>query len=366
MESEPMADFSTLNLKANPFENITPAVATDSRHLVWAGAEGIKKNLEKAYRDFANARLVVLNWGQWGGGKTFASYFFAQENPDITHIYVRLSKDGATAIPLFFKDVLDALDLEVVKETVKKFQESLGRDAALKFLKQHLRSNEFAESVLALANDDDTKSRLAKNHLFGLATKTDLKKLGLSRAIQSDSDYIRVLSGILLCFTGTDKHVGKVALWIDEMEDLLYFNSKQAVSFTQSLRDLVDVLPEHFLLAMNFSLATNEQDDVKIFLRDALWSRVNRKIHFLQLSLDEAMLYCKDLLNAFQIQQGGYAPFEEEALKTLIGEKIPNEKERTPREINKLCSSVLNYAKEKQMSKIDRNAIISWINESKD
>ncbi|MFQ3597353.1 MAG: hypothetical protein SNJ55_04995 [Chloroherpetonaceae bacterium] len=358
-----MTDFSALNLKANPFEDITPAVATDSRRLVWAGAEGIKKNLEKAYRDFGNARLVVLNWGQWGGGKTFASYYFAQTQKDITHIYVRLPKDGATAIEQFFKDILDALDLDSVKSRVRTFQETVGNDDALNFLKQHLRSKEFAEAVLALGETDEAKSALISKYIFGTASKTELKKLGLSRAIESDTDYIRVLCGILLCFIGTNQSEQKLALWIDEMEDLLYFNSKQAVTFTQSLRDLIDTLSERFLCVMNFSLATNAEDDVKIFLRDALWSRINRKIHFPQLTLDEALRYCKDLLNAYQIHSGGYAPFEETALKAVL-EKIPFV-ERLPRRINSDLSELLYFALEHDLDKIDVGVINDFFESSK-
>jgi len=65
------------NLKNNPFR-ITPATSSDD--LIWAGFPNIKdkfiKRIKRSIR-IPNSSLV-LNWGEYGSGKTHAARFFSK------------------------------------------------------------------------------------------------------------------------------------------------------------------------------------------------------------------------------------------------------------------------------------------------
>jgi len=51
------------------------------------------------------------------------------------------------------------------------------------------------------------------------------------------------LAGILSCFTGNERiNNGRVVIWLDEMEDLIYFAPKNYKAFSQILRGLFSLL----------------------------------------------------------------------------------------------------------------------------
>lgn len=68
------------NLKSNPFR-VTPAV--DSKEIIWAGFPEIKDKIESRIKRSINIpnSSLVLNWGEYGSGKTHASRYF--NKPDV-------------------------------------------------------------------------------------------------------------------------------------------------------------------------------------------------------------------------------------------------------------------------------------------
>ncbi|MFR2159780.1 MAG: hypothetical protein ACLS6N_08550, partial [Alistipes finegoldii] len=64
-----------LNLKSNPFR-LTPSI--DSKEIIWAGFPEIKRKIENRIKrsiSIPNSSLI-LNWGEYGSGKTHASRYF--------------------------------------------------------------------------------------------------------------------------------------------------------------------------------------------------------------------------------------------------------------------------------------------------
>ena len=59
-----------------------------------------------------------------------------------------------------------------------------------------IRSEAFAKVIIKLADADNEISELMNRYLFVGVTKTELKKLGLSRTLESDIDLMKVLTGI--------------------------------------------------------------------------------------------------------------------------------------------------------------------------
>lgn len=370
-----MKTLKDFNLTKNPFEDMTPVIPPAHGSIFWAGMIDMKSKLDRLINAqiISDSRQVILNWGPWGGGKTHSAHYFISnysgkiKNVSVTQILIKAPKNGSKAVSEFFTSVIDYLSLEDIRKQIRKLIGLMGDDEFINFLNERMRSRELVEAIYLLSNDDDEIKSLMSTYIYVGVNKTELKKLGLSRTINSDSETMKFLSGILWCFIGDKKTFdGRIILWIDEMEDFIQFSKRQYTNFAQELRNLVDYLSQRFTMFMNFTLSENQERIIEVILGGALWSRINIKIRFKELDVDDALTYCKDLIHKFQISKGNnnYFPFDEQALKQLLSTVNPSE--LTPREINKKCNSVLMFALENDKLNIDTNLIQEWMNNKVD
>jgi hypothetical protein len=358
-------DYADLNLKENPFKDITPTPGQIEDNFVWAGMPMIKNKIEDVYKDAKkfSSRQVILNWGPWGGGKTFSAYYFINKNKQssISQAYIRSPKDGGKSTEEFFYNIIDYITFSAIKRQVQDRIKTFGEAALRKTLNSKIRSEEFTSAIILLADADDEIGELMQRYVYSGLTKTELKKTGLPRNIESGTDYIKFLSGIILCFLGDSGNLkGKFILWIDEMEDLIYFSQKNYRAFSQILRDLIDTLNEDFTVFFNFTLAEPQESTIELILGGALWSRISKKIRFKDLSEDDALLYCSELIHHYQTSKNKptYHPFNEEILRVIFG--IIPQGNLTPRDINKYCGSFLNYAIKKNKNVLDQRLLKDW------
>ncbi len=381
-----MSTYAKLNLKTNPFINVKPKFIAqdDYQHLIWAGMPNLKRKLEEIHRQAfaAPACQIIMNWGAVGAGKTHAASYFNEIYlqslmPDysgqIFHIYTRTPKEGNSAANQLYKDILDGVRLSRLKIQIERILTSLGKERFLELLTQKIRSEEFAKAIVFLGvkkellqvdyiqHEDTERMELMSRYLYGTASKAELKQLGLARDLASIDDVAKMLGAILLCFTNIpETPQGKIFLWIDEMENLMWFKQNQYLPFSQFLRDLFDQIDEGLTIFMNFTFTEPDLDTIKMLLGEALWSRITKHIRFNELSVDEAIRYCQELLQPQQLEdKGSFSPFTEEALRTLLGSIQPAY--MTPREINKRCSSVLSFAlASENISVISEEVISKW------
>jgi hypothetical protein len=240
-----MSNYSPLNLKTNPFEDITPVwEQEDNEHIIWAGMPDLKHELENIHHQIltTTSHQIVMNWGTVGSGKTHAAYYFKDEehlksivselDEEIFYIHVNIPQEGSSAVQQLCYDILDHLTLSRIRKHIQTVITTVGREEFLNVLSQRIGSEEFAKAILLLGkNSNSPQSSYLENpevtemlsrYLYGSATSTELKKMGLARPLKTTSDFVKILVGILQCligFPGTKK--GRVLLWIDEMEDLL-------------------------------------------------------------------------------------------------------------------------------------------------
>ena len=195
------------NLKYNPFQNITPSL--EDGNAVWAEMHDIKQKIEKSYSDClsTNSKQIILNWGQYGGGKTFSAFYLINKNKqskDSTSIYVRCPKDGSKSTDEFFKSVVDHISFETIHLRVKELLSSIGETKLVEYLSAKA-NREYAKAICLLGSDDREIKEAMNRFLYSGLTKTELRKLGLAKDIQTDSDSIKFLSGIISIFTGDGK-----------------------------------------------------------------------------------------------------------------------------------------------------------------
>ncbi|HEV2800358.1 MAG TPA: hypothetical protein VGW12_07670 [Pyrinomonadaceae bacterium] len=385
-------------LTQNPF-SITPP--TRPEEAVWAGFDKLKAQLDNLFtRSFTtNTTQVVLNRGEYGSGKTHAATFYRKQDAlpvskrSVTHvkdsivIYVKTPRQPELADEYFYQSVIEGLRFHRIRDKVKDMVTAHGEDKALQLLQDSTESEDLGKAIwllgfereqsgrLTLFDDNESEEwqRLLRSYFFSKATSGDLKKLGLSRSIRGTQDRFRMLAGIIQCligFNGTEdiRSHSRVILWIDELEDLIYYSTKYYRPFTQGLRELIDRLPHYFSMLMNFTLASPEAlEDVETVLGRALLDRVTDEIYFREPTEGEAFDYVRDLLQHYRPEEfskkGVLAiyPFEEKALSTLIAD-LPS---RTPRDINQQCAYVIQQALQMGIiSGVGRGTInIRFINE---
>ena len=356
-------DWNLAGLKENPF-TISPP--TDPEQAIWAGLNVIK---DEFYSVFKEAKVsaptqVVLCRGDFGGGKTHASLFFNSNknipdmSPSVQHIEVfRVQTPTGTKDPArdFYLDIMEQISLERIREMVNKTVESVGPDVFKQTLRQKMVSGDFVNALLELGNSPlyPARNPLLSAYFLGSCSNTELRKLGLNRNIEKTQDYFRVLAGVFQCFIGLSEsndvaEHNRFCLWIDEMENFIYFTPPQYRPFGQGLRELVDRLPYFFTLFMNFTLTSPEEyEEIELILGRYLTDRITLHIFFNEMkNQGEMMQYVSDVLSHYRTQEEpktAYSPFTEDALGALMA----NLQQRTPRNINKRCHRALMRAFEK-------------------
>jgi hypothetical protein len=369
-------DWTNALLKQNPFSEIPPRKSEDA---VWAGMPRLRDQFDALFTEAltTSAMQVVLNWGPYGSGKTHAAIYFGTNDrlPRVEGIQVKdtwilcvnTPRDPSQADVILYRNILEAIRFSRLRQVIRDIVAEYGESDALGMLQDVVGSEVLGKALLLLGlersssgqlslfGDDDVSAewqRLLQAYFFSQHTKSDLRQLGLSRGIDSSQDRFRILGGVLQCLIGlaSAQEIGRhsrVLLWIDEMEDLIYFTSRQYRPFTQGLRDLIDRLPNFFTLFMNFTLAAPEAyEDATVVLGQALMDRVTRQIYFQEPNEQAAFEYVSDLLRIFRTEDPAERglppsyPFTEDTLHMVI-DQLPS---RTPRVLNKRCAEIVSEA----------------------
>ncbi|MGZ3808531.1 MAG: hypothetical protein ACXVCE_10620, partial [Bacteriovorax sp.] len=274
---------------------------------------------------------------------------------------VKSPKEGATATDEFFKSIIDYLTFEGIQIRIRNILAHIGEEGFLSYLSRFA-SREFAKAIVLIGSEDAEISALMNRFVYTGLTKTELKKLGLAKDIQTDADTVRFLSGIISCFTGNEHFVdGRVVLWLDEMEDLIYYSPKTYKIFSQILRELIDTISERFLVFLNFTLSEGEENTIELVLGGAVWSRISRKIRFKQFAFEDAERYCATLLENAKIDKALAKPFENSLLIEILRQIHPNN--LIPREINKNFNSLITYCLDNDIELVNQEIVNEWMEE---
>ena len=362
-------NWNLIYLRDNPFMIMPPS---DTESLVWAGMQEVKQKIQRiltAAQTTATTQ-VILNRGPYGGGKTHAmQYFSIPENvPTAKNGVVELRvftvgtpKQTGKPANDFYVDVIERMDFGNLREIVRREIEDVGTENVLERLKIITGSGTLARAICLLGqpeeengaskklfDDRSEQDRLLDQYFLTGCTKQDLRKLGLARNIEKSQDKFRVLAGLISCFIGLENNRSvsdhrRFCLWIDEMEDFVFFTAPQFRPFTQGLRDLIDKLPAFFTLLLNFTLTDPEEfETLEIIMGKALVDRVTDYIVFQEMTIEQGLNYIEELISHWRDENAEgknlspYYPFEKDALEYIIA----NADKRTPRALNKRCSSI--------------------------
>jgi Cdc6-like AAA superfamily ATPase len=360
-------NWTDLNLTQNPFANRTP---TKNKDMLWAGMKDIKEKILKIYRQAftGNQKQLVLNWGPIGGGKTHSAYYFLNNrlenisDEQISCIYIKLPKDGADADTDIINYIFDGLSSKKIKDTISKSIQEKGKEVFLEFLSQRISSEDVANSIYKLCQSVYPSEILSK-YIFNTLDKSELKSLNLTRPIKTMMDKVKFLAGLIIAYTSTEPEK-RIFIWIDEAEDLVYYNAKQSKIFSQLIRDLTDEINEKITLFINFTFTEPDLDTIKYYLGDFLWSRLTDKVEFKRMNYTNAFEYSKDAIMFYQIDKNvPLFPFDEAMIQMLL--KTISNDQFTPREINELFNDFLLFVMNNNLSMITQQTILDFQNNQK-
>ena len=281
-------DWQLALLKQNPFPTSPPRRQEEA---VWAGFNKLRSQFENLLGEAltTSRTQVILNWGEYGSGKTHAAVYFsrldnlssqvsAKQVRHVWNLHIQTPKEADRAGESFYLNIVEAIGFRKLRKEILRVIKTYGDQDALEKLREATESEILGKSLWLLGFERDRSGELSlfqeegaseewqtllERYFFSETTKTDLKTLGLSRGISSAQDRSHILGGLLRCLTGfspTDEieEHSRIILWIDELEDLIYYTARQHRPFTQGLRELIDLVPHYFTLLMNITLASPE------------------------------------------------------------------------------------------------------------
>lgn len=361
------------HLNTNPFRLVP---GRRSKDIVWAGFADVKSKFENEIKraiTISNSSLI-LNWGEYGSGKTHAARFFnvkanleklaKQERAKIPFSLLFNLPKGRNPVFDIFVSVIDKLDFSDIKAKFAPLQTEL-----FEFIDEINDNMHIRNVVKCFFNDSQID--VLKRYLYGSISKTELSLLpGVLRTLDGDTDYIKILSSLFSCMTFEKRIYSSIIIWIDEFEDISLYNNVNVDKINNFIRELLDNTPDNLLLFLNLTQSTLiEFEDLSQYLSEAVSSRIKNRIEFKLPSKEELKIYLIDILNnsTFRTSKetNKYFPYQEKLIDTIV-ERLGN---TTLRGFNDTLSLLLEVAALENISNINEaffkkheNEIIGWRN----
>ncbi len=367
-----MNTFDKFKLKTNPFR-IIPAI--NSEELIWAGFPDIKNKIEKRIKrsiQIPNSSLV-LNWGEYGSGKTHASRYFNKKSvleelvnggpiPLSMDINFPNSKQPVNDI---YTQIIDKLDVVNLRQNIN--DKGIKVDSVI----DSISDNILIKNILKLMFDETVEPVLFKGYLYKTTfTNQNLKnfaKEGVQRFLSTDNDLTEFLAALFSLLTYEKKAYSCVILWFDEFESISTLNSTNITAVNNFLRAIIDKTPNNLLIFLNLTQsAMMDVSDLGEYLQEAVKSRIKERIELSIPNETELKQYLKELLNNKiyrDTDEEDYLPFD----KNVVDAVIKDLGAVSLRRYNEAFSLLLENAAFDNKDKIDinyyneiKNEIIGW------
>ncbi len=345
--------FEKFNLKDGAF----PVTPSDHDEISWFGFEKLKHEFQTIFERSGSEhlRLCVLNRGRLGAGKTHAAKYFSAQHSQQKNVgnyfrFIPIVIESPKQPQKAFVDFSNRLFNAVTFDLIIQASHNLRRIGDIEKLFSNLLNATGSEDIAtALSKIDNDNRLLTKRYLLGEGTAKELRDIGVAKRLVKDHEFALAIVGVLyLLIHGQSEEreiLSRILLWVDEMEDLVYFPTRYYLPFTQALREVIDRTNDHMTLMLNFTFSEPEDlPAIENVLGQAIMQRVNQHVVFQQPDSKEMNAYLLALLESNRIDSNCSPtfPFTNDAFDFLIKSVAS----KTPRFLNKLCDTLLRDLKD--------------------
>jgi len=364
-----LAKFTDQPFRLLPGEKVT----------IWAGYHKIREQLleivESPRIDRVGMYEFVIIHGALGTGKSHAlrylKYLINEERVEEFNSIVcyveRLRVEANTDFLALYRAIMRLLkdDMKRVGEVVEKIAdkqvdeawEAASADVTKLMKRQDFRDRTLPTIYSRLSPTYPALPRLlsaayqgdevATTILLGGKPKTAISKYGLDNLIDTEYEALRCLAAFINLCTKTANDAAYLPLFkcfylfIDEIERLKDFPTRNVQSINQGIRDLVNACPEHFCLLLG---ASAQAAEVEAYIEDDVMTRLSRELMEIpELDVEQAVNFIKEVMQQYRQPDAKVPethPFAEDALREIALQAT----ERTPRSLFRDCQTVLRKA----------------------
>lgn len=320
-----MLTFDRFKLKENPFR-VVPAI--NSQELIWAGFSDIKEMFETRIMRSLHIpnSSIVLNWGDYGSGKTHAARYFCKDS-----VMEELAQRVGTKKPLSMiinfprsKKVIDELYIQILdKIDISFLRAHIPADTNIDMCIKDSTDSVFIQRVLEeMFIDKGRTVDQVKAFLYGTEFQKNLVEVGVTRKLNVETDAIDLLSALFNVLIEA-KIYSAIILWIDEFEDIALQNSNGINAANSFIKLLLDKTPNRLLVFINFTLsAIASVESLGDYLQEAVKSRIVQRIELTYPNTTEMLDYISELMNnrLFRTEEveNPYTPFEASVVRRVV------------------------------------------------
>lgn len=320
-----MLTFDRFKLKENPFR-VVPAI--NSQELVWAGFSDIKRKFET--RILKSLQIpnsaIVLNWGDYGSGKTHAARYFCKESVSQELAGQAGSKKplslmvnfprGKKVVEELYTQVLDKIDINYLRANTPA---GISVDDCIKSSTDSVYIQQVLKEIFT---DRGRTVEQVKAFLYGTEYPKALVEVGITRRLTIETDAVDLLSALFNVVTNAQIY-SAVILWIDEFEDIALQNSNGINAANSFIKILLDKTPNRLLMFINFTLsAIASVESLGDYLQEAVKSRIVERNELRYPHTADVMNYISELMNnpIFRIEdvENPYTPFTAEVVSRIV------------------------------------------------
>lgn len=295
-----MLTFDKFKLKENPFR-VVPAI--NSKELIWAGFRGIKETFEtRILRSMLIPNsAIVLNWGDYGSGKTHAARYFCKDNV-MQELAERIDCQAPLSIMINFprgKKVIEEIYTQIMdKIDIGYLRANIPEGVNINDCIRNSTDSVYIQKVLEeMFNDRSRTVEQVKAFLYGTEYPKDLVNVGITRKLNIETDAVDLLSALFNVITVV-KMSSAVILWIDEFEDISLQNSTGINAANAFIKILLDKTPNRLLLFINFTLsAIASVESLGDYLQEAVKSRIVQRNELAYPNTADVLNYISELMN---------------------------------------------------------------------
>jgi len=306
-----------------------------------------------------SASSMHLMWAWFGSGKThtlkYINYLCKKDFKGIIPIYIEFPKATKNFLDLY-KSFMEGIDIDVINDAYLEVSTCTNKDKISKELDFSFFDLSKALKLLYMGTYE--QQIVALNWLrLESRDKQILKKIGVTKAIQTTGEALKVIEWIIKLINNGSSSTGEIQriLWIiDEYQRIEKLRKIAIEEINSCLHSIFNSFPNGLSIIISFS-GYPEEKKLPYWLSPEIRDRLDKKPFLLPpLTDSESLIFIKDLLNHYRPysydNSNIFFPFTQDSVDTILkfiknnAKKAKLQDEPKPRTLMHVFNLVLQEA----------------------